>query len=204
MSSSPQSLPHSISRVCVFCGSSFGREEEYRQAAAALGRELVARGWGLVYGGGSVGLMGAVADAVLLAGGEVTGVIPEMLATKELLHTGVTRMHVVPNMHDRKAMMAESSQAFVALPGGYGTFEELLEIITWAQLGIHRKPIGLLNVRGFYDPLVAMFDHAIAEGFIKPEQRRLIVISENPCQLLDQLVVQEIPAVRKWLRPEEA
>lgn len=198
-----QSPIHPISRVCVFCGSSMGSKPEYRHVAEELGRALVERGWGLVYGGGSIGLMGAVADAVLQAGGEVIGVIPEMLAIKELLHTGVTQMHVVPNMHVRKALMAESSEAFIALPGGYGTFEELLEVITWSQLGIHGKPIGLLNVSGFYDRLIALFDHAIEEGFIRPEQRRLIVVSDDPRDLLDQIVVHEVPQVRKWLRPDE-
>ena len=163
---------------------------------------MVARGWGLVYGGGRVGLMGVLADAVLAAGGEVIGVIPEMLATKELQHEGATQMHVVPSMHARKALMAESADAFVALPGGYGTFEELLEVITWAQLGIHRKPIGLLDTLGFFDPLVQMIEHAIAAGFIKREQRDLILVDRDPATLLDRLPKHELPTVRKWITPD--
>lgn len=194
---------NNIRQVCVFCGSNVGNDPAYRQAAEDMGIEIVRRSWGLVYGGGSVGLMGVVADAVLAAGGEVTGVIPEMLATKELLHTGVTNMHVAPTMHARKALMEQSADAFIALPGGYGTFEELLEIITWAQLGLHAKPIGLLNVCGFYDGLTAFFDHAIAAGFIKARHRNLIVTAKTPCELLDLLVTHEMPQVKKWIRPDE-
>jgi uncharacterized protein (TIGR00730 family) len=190
-------------RVCVFCGSNVGTDRAYADAAGELGREIVRRGWGLVYGGGSIGLMGVVADAVLAAGGEVTGVIPEMLATKELLHPRATKMHIAPTMHARKALMEELSDAFVALPGGYGTFEELLEIITWAQLGIHAKPIGLFNVAGFYDRLTGFFEHAVEEGFIKARQRGLIVTAASPVELLDRLVQHEMPQVKKWIRAEE-
>jgi uncharacterized protein (TIGR00730 family) len=175
----------------------------YRQAAEDLGREIVRRGWGLVYGGGSVGLMGVVADAVLAGGGEVVGVIPEMLATKELLHTGATKMHIAPTMHARKALMEELADAFIALPGGYGTFEELLEIITWAQLGIHAKPIGLLNASHFYDGLTRFFDHAIEEGFIKARQRGLVVVAETAGALLERLVSHEMPQVKKWIKRED-
>ena len=194
---------HKFRRVCVFCGSNVGSDPACARAAGELGREIVRRGWGLVWGGGSVGLMGVLADAVLAAGGEVTGVIPEMLATKELLHTGATKMHVAPTMHARKALMEELSDAFVALPGGYGTFEELLEIITWAQLGIHAKPIGLFNVAGFYDRLTAFFDHAIEEGFIKSKHRSLIVAAESPVDLLNQLERHEMPQVKKWIKAAE-
>ncbi len=197
------SVFHKFRQVCVFCGSNVGTDPAYAHAAAELGREIVRRGWGLVYGGGSVGLMGVVADAVLAAGGEVTGVIPEMLATKELLHPRATKMHIAPTMHARKALMEELSDAFVALPGGYGTFEELLEIITWAQLGIHAKPIGLLNVAGFYDGLTGFFEHAIEHGFIKPKQRGLIVAAESPAELLDRLERHEMPQVKKWIRVED-
>lgn len=190
-------------RICVFCGSNFGRAGDYRDVATAMGQTLAARGVGLVYGGGSVGLMGAVADAVLAAGGEVTGVIPRMLAVKELLHAGVADMRLVPDMHARKALMAELSDAFVALPGGYGTFEELFEVITWAQLGIHRKTIGLLNVHGYFDPLVRMVEHAVEEQFIAPEHRNLIVVDRTPERLLDRLASHEMPAVRKWLDLKE-
>jgi uncharacterized protein (TIGR00730 family) len=194
---------HAVRRVCVFCGSNTGTNSEYRDAAEELGREIARRGWGLVYGGGSVGLMGVVADAVLAGGGEVIGVIPEMLATKELLHTGATKMHIAPTMHARKALMEELADAFVALPGGYGTFEELLEIITWAQLGIHAKPIGLLNTCRFYDGLTQFFDHAIDEGFIKARQRGLIVVADSAQDLFDRLVRHEMPQVRKWIKREE-
>lgn len=200
----PVTVPlHRIRRVCVFCGSSEGNDAAYGQAAGDLGREIVRRGWGLVYGGGSVGLMGVLADAVLAARGEVVGVIPERLATKELLHPGATKMHIAPTMHARKALMEGLSDAFVALPGGFGTFEELLEIITWAQLGIHAKPIGLLNVRGFYDRLNGFFEHAIDEGFIKAKQRGLIVVGETAGELLDRLERHEMPQVKKWIKREE-
>ena len=148
--------------------------------------------------------MGVLADTVLASGGIVTGVIPEMLATKELLHTGATHMHVTPTMHARKARMEELADAFVALPGGYGTFEELLEMITWAQLGIHAKPIGLLNVRGFYNHLNRFFDHAIAEEFIKERHRDLIVTAETAADLCELLVQHEMPRVKKWINKDEA
>ena len=186
-------------RVCVFCGSKVGHISLYRDAAQALGKLLVERGLGLVYGGGSVGLMGVIADAVLAAGGEVIGVIPEMLATKELLHTGVQQMHRMASMHARKAKMAELSDAFIAMPGGYGTFEELLEMITWSQLGIHRKPVGLLNVAGYYNPLVQFVDHAIAEGFIKAKHRELIVVADEPGALLDVILKHRPPSEPKFM-----
>ena len=189
--------------LCVFCGSQIGNDDRYRAAAAELGRRLAARGITLVFGGGSVGLMGVVADAVLEAGGEAIGVIPRALATKELLHTGVRDMRTVADMHARKALMAELASAFVALPGGYGTFEELLEVITWAQLGFHEKNIGLLNVGGFFDPLVSLFDHAIEAGFIKPAHRDLVVMDEHPESLLSKLETHRMPTVRKWLGPEQ-
>ncbi|MCH7987991.1 MAG: TIGR00730 family Rossman fold protein [Planctomycetes bacterium] len=189
--------------VCVFCGSKVGVDDVYREQAAVLGRLLAEQGIRLVFGGGSIGLMGVMADAVLESGGRVTGVIPRMLATKELLHTRVSDMHQVDDMHTRKALMAELSDAFVALPGGYGTFEELFEIITWAQLGIHEKNIGLLNVAGFFDPLVRMIDHAIQEGFIKPKQRELIIVEERPDALLKRLVEHQMPQVKKWLKPQD-
>jgi uncharacterized protein (TIGR00730 family) len=192
-----------IRHVCVFCGSKAGERPEYRAAAVAVGRQLVERGWGLVYGGGSVGLMGVVADAVLEAGGEVIGVIPEALATKELLHAGVQPMHVTPGMHARKQLMADHSDAFVALPGGFGTFEELFEIVTWSQLGLHAKPVGLLNTAGFYVPLVNLIEHAIAEGFIKPAHRDLLVVSDDPAALLDRLQTHVLPPVRRWIRTDE-
>jgi uncharacterized protein (TIGR00730 family) len=190
-------------RICVFCGSNAGHDPRYRAAAVELGQLLATQRHPLVYGGGQVGLMGVVADAVLDAGGEVIGVIPEMLATKELLHPRVSDMRLVPDMHARKALMAELSDAFIALPGGYGTFEELLEVITWAQLGIHRKNVGVLNVLGYYDPLVKLVASAIDHGFIKPEHRELIVVAEQPRPLLAQLKTHAPPAVRKWMGPAD-
>jgi hypothetical protein len=192
-----------MQRIAVFCGSNIGVDPRYRESAAALGRLLVQRKCGLVFGGGSVGLMGVVSDAVLEAGGDVIGVIPQSLATKELLHTGVSDMRVVASMHHRKALMAELSDAFIALPGGFGTFEELFEVITWAQLGIHTKSVGLLNVGGFFDPLLRLIDHAIQEQFIRPNHRELFVVEERPDVLLEQLDRHRPPKVRKWLGPDE-
>jgi hypothetical protein len=189
-------------RVCVFCGSKAGFDDRYRDAARELGTQLVRDGFGLVFGGGSVGLMGVVADAVLEAGGDVVGVLPKMLAVKELLHPGVPDMRLVADMHERKARMAELAGAFVALPGGFGTFEELFEVITWAQLGIHRKTIGLLNTAGYFDPLVRMLDHAIQEGFIKESHRGLIVVEDRPAALLATLQTHELPVVKRWLGPD--
>jgi len=191
-----------MQRICVFCGSNTGRHPQYEQAARELGALLASENHSLVFGGGSVGLMGVVADAVLQSGGEVIGVIPEMLATKELLHPDVADMRLVPDMHARKALMAELSDAFIALPGGYGTLEELFEVITWAQLGIHAKNIGLLNTAGYFDPLVQLIDHAVEEEFIKPIHRDLIVVDDHATGLLKQLREHEMPAVRKWLGPK--
>lgn len=182
----------SLHRVCVFCGSRAGADDCYRTAAAELGRLLVQSGIGLVYGGGSVGLMGVIADSVLNAGGEVIGVIPETLATEELLHPRVADMRVVPTMHARKALMAELSEAFIAMPGGFGTFEEFFEVVTWSQLRLHRKLTGLLNVGGFYDPLVRLVDHAVQEGFIKPQHRELVIVEERPEVLLRRLMNENI------------
>lgn len=192
-----------IARVCVFCGSKSGIADSYRAAAVELGNELVRRGWGLVFGGGSVGLMGVLADAVLDAGGSVVGVIPHALATKELLHPRVPDMRRVRDMHERKALMAELADAFVALPGGLGTFEELFEVVTWAQLGFHRKNIGLLNVGGYFDPLVELVDHAIHEEFIVAAHRDLFVVEDRPSTMLDRLASHRMPEVRRWLGPEE-
>jgi uncharacterized protein (TIGR00730 family) len=193
-----------MQHICVFCGSQLGTNGLYQQAAAELGQLLVQHRYGLVYGGGHVGLMGVIADAVLQAGGEVIGVIPEAMVARELAHTGVTRMHVVPSMHMRKARMAELANAFVAMPGGYGTFEELFEIITWAQLGLHRKPIGLLNVAGYFEGLMALVEHAITEGFIKPEHQQLTVMADHPAALLDTLMQHTPPPVPPGLTRREA
>jgi uncharacterized protein (TIGR00730 family) len=176
-----------LNRVCVFCGSSFGRDPAYVSAARAVGRVLAARGIDLVYGGGSVGLMGEIADTVLAGGGSVTGVIPEALIAAEIAHPGVTDLRVVATMHERKALMAELSDAFVALPGGFGTLEEIAEAITWSQLGLHQKPCALLDVGGFFGPLIAHFDRAVEDGFISPANRALVVIESDPGVLLDRL-----------------
>ncbi len=196
-------MSREIRRVCVFCGSKAGVRPEYVTAAREVGRLVVDRGWELVYGGGSIGMMGAVADAVLGCGGRVIGVIPEFLATKELLHTGVTDMRLVDSMHTRKALMNELSDAFIGLPGGYGTFEELFEMITWGQLGLHTKPVGLLDTSGFYRPLMELVRHAVDEGFIKREQRAFVIADSDPMRLLDRLVEHELPGTKTWLEPDQ-
>ena len=193
-----------MKRICVFCGSQVGTNPLYRQAAQELGHLLVQRGYGLVYGGGHVGLMGVIADAVLQGGGEVIGVIPEAMVARELAHRGVTQLYVVASMHERKARMAELAEAFIALPGGYGTLEEFFEVVTWAQLGIHRKPIGLLNVAGYFDALATLVEHTITEGFIRPEHRQLVVLAEHPHALLETLTHHTVPATPPGLTPEEA
>ena len=192
-----------MKRVCVYCGSSLGNQKIYREMAEAMGALLARRGIGLVYGGGNVGLMGVVADAALAAGGEVIGVIPRALADREIAHAGVTDLRVVDSMHTRKALMAELSDAFIAMPGGVGTFEEFFEAVTWTQLGVHRKPCGLLNVGGFYAPLAAFIDQAVTEGFIKPIHRAMIVVDDDPERLLNSLASMELPDVPKWIRKDE-
>lgn len=193
--------------ICVFCGSSLGARPIYQQAAVTLGQVLVQRGLRLVYGGGNVGLMGVVADAVLAAGGEVIGVIPEFLAAKEIAHPHLTQLHVVASMHDRKAMMADLADGFIALPGGFGTFEEFCEILTWAQLGLHQKPQGLLNINGFYDPLLTLFNQAVDEKFIRQDLRQLVLEDSDPNSLLNQFSYYQAPTVEKWadlpLKPEQ-
>jgi uncharacterized protein (TIGR00730 family) len=186
-------------RICVFTGSSDGRRPSYRSAAVGLGRALVARGYELVYGGARVGLMGAVADAVLEAGGHVIGVIPQALYAREVAHTGLPDLRVVSSMHERKALMADLSDGFVAMPGGWGTFEELFEVLTWGQLGLHAKPCGLLNVDGYFDPLLAFLRHAFDEQFVRTEYERLLLVSASPTDLLDQAAAFQPPQVRKWI-----
>ena len=176
-----------MKRLCVFCGANAGTRAEYGASARELAAVLARRGLGLVYGGGNVGLMGMLADAMLHAGGEVIGVIPQHLVAREVAHRGVTRLHVVDDMHQRKAMMNELSDAFVALPGGFGTLEEFFEILTWSQLGIHRKPSGLLNVSGYYDDLLAMLDHAVTEGFLLPANRKLVIADTDADALVKRL-----------------
>jgi uncharacterized protein (TIGR00730 family) len=186
-------------RICVFAGSNAGARPEYAEAASILGRELATRGLSVVYGGASRGLMGTVADAALAAGGEVIGVLPKGLFLKEVAHTSLTHLYEVNSMHERKAKMADLSDGFIALPGGFGTFDELFEIVTWAQIGIHSKPIGLLDVRGYFKPLLALVDHAAREGFIFPSHARLLHTSPSPVGLLDTLLAAEPAApVSKW------
>jgi uncharacterized protein (TIGR00730 family) len=189
--------------VCVFCGSRPGGAAHYAEAARAFGTALARRGLGLVYGGGHIGLMGVLADAVLAGGGRVGGVIPRALADKELAHLGLTELIVVDTMHERKSVMADRSDAFVALPGGYGTGDELFEILTWGQLGLHQKPIGLLNVAGFFDPLLAWLDHMVGEDFLKPVHRRLVRVANDVEALLNLLAAPPEPRAEKWLQPGE-
>ncbi len=186
-----------MKRVCVFCGSSPGGRPEYVEAARTLGRALARRGLGLVYGGAKVGVMGAVARAVLEEGGRVTGVIPKHLVREEVAFTGLDDLRVVGSMHERKALMAELAGGFVALPGGLGTIEEFFEVLTWAQLGLHRKPCGLLNVCGYYTPLVHFVDHAVEQAFIDPRNRSLILLEDEPEALLDRLTAYEAPQIDK-------
>jgi uncharacterized protein (TIGR00730 family) len=188
-----------MTRVCVFAGSSAGSHPEYREAAQALGHALGTRGIGVVYGGACVGLMGVMADAALAAAGEVIGVIPSALVAKEIAHRGLTDLRVVASMHERKALMAELSDAFIALPGGWGTLEEFFEVLTWGQLGLHHKPCGLLNVHGYFDGLLSFLDHTIEQGFVRREYRSMIAVADSPAALLDTLASYQPPRVEKWI-----
>lgn len=192
-----------MKRICVFLGSSLGDRPSYRDAAERLGRELARRQITVVYGGGRVGLMGALADACLAAGGEVIGVIPHALQQREVGHTGLTQLHVVDSMHERKGLMAELADAFIALPGGFGTFEELCEILTWSQLGLHRKPCAVLDVDGYYAPLIALFDHATKSQFVRPEHRALVTVGTDPVSLVETLLHTEVPLLDKWIDRRE-
>jgi len=194
-----------MKQLCVFCGSNAGNKPEYLRAADTVGATLARRGIGLVYGAGNIGLMGAVADACLAAGGEVTGIIPQALMGKEVAgrpvdHKTLTRCEVVDSMHTRKARMAELSDGFIALPGGFGTFEELCEILTWSQLGFHGKPVGLLNIGGFYDPLLALFDRAVEDGFLHPKNRAMALVDTDIEALLDRMASYRADPVTKWLK----
>jgi hypothetical protein len=191
-----------LRRVCVFCGSSLGARPDYADAARVLGAELAARSIGLVYGGAHVGLMGAVADACRQAGGEVVGVIPGSLVEAEAAHTDLDDLRIVSTMHERKALMADLSDGFVALPGGFGTLDEFCEVLTWSQLGLHSpaKPCGLVDVAGFFGPLIALFDSAVDQGFLRPENRRLVLAAADPSTMLDALAGwQAPPPIRKWV-----
>jgi uncharacterized protein (TIGR00730 family) len=188
-----------IQRICVFCGSAAGVDPAYAEAARAFGQALAGRGLGLVFGGGQVGLMGIIADAALAAGGEVIGVLPHALQARELGHQGLTQLHVVAGMHERKAMMAELSDGFVALPGGLGTLEELFEVWTWAMLGLHRKPVCLLDVGGYWGPLLAMVERMVDEGFVIGSHRRMLVVDDRVEGLLDQIAAYQAPQVARWI-----
>ncbi|MGF1471515.1 MAG: TIGR00730 family Rossman fold protein [Rubrobacteraceae bacterium] len=192
-----------MNSICVFCGSSLGNNSSYAEAARSLGVTLAEKGITLIYGGGHVGLMGAVADATLKAGGEVIGVMPRALVDREIAHERITRLHVVGSMHERKALMSELSDGFVALPGGNGTLEEFFEVLTWAQLGEHKKPCGLLNAGGYYEPLIAVFDHMVNEGFLSEEHRSIVQVRRTPNAVLDALSRYVPPAIPKWIKETE-
>jgi uncharacterized protein (TIGR00730 family) len=190
-------------RVCVYCGSSPGRDPVYGKAVADLALALVRRGIGIVYGGGAVGLMGVLADTALAAGGEVIGIIPRSLEEREVGHRSLTELRVVESMHERKALMADLSDAFIAAPGGIGTLEELVEVYTWSQLGIHAKPVALLDVAAYWHPLVTWLDHAVQARFLRVEHRETLLLDDDPSRLLDRLEAWEPPAVEKWLDRQE-
>lgn len=188
-----------MKNLCIYCGSSPGKRDAYALATQVCGQVLARRGIGLVYGGGNVGMMGRVADAVLAAGGRVVGIIPHHLADKELAHDGATEMIRVHSMHERKQLMADRSDGFIALPGGIGTLEELFETLTWLQLGLHRKPIGLLNVEGFFDAMLTFLDHMVEERFLKREHRELLIVDDDMDRLIDRMSAFEVPDIAKWL-----
>ncbi|MEQ1637757.1 MAG: TIGR00730 family Rossman fold protein [Methylococcales bacterium] len=192
-----------MQRICVYCGSSNGKSPEYTVAAKQLGAELAKRDLGLVYGGASIGIMGIIADAVLDNGGEVIGVIPQVLVNKEVCHHHLTELKIVNSMHERKALMAELADGFIALPGGLGTLEELFEILTWAQLGLHQKPCALLNVQGYYDGLITFLDQAVTEQFVKPKHRVLLLLEECPDRIIDKFIAYQAPAMDKWISREQ-
>jgi uncharacterized protein (TIGR00730 family) len=192
-----------VRRVCVYAGSNPGSDPAYADAARALARLLAERRIGLVFGGSNVGLMGILADTALAAGGEVIGVMPQALVDREIAHRGLTELRVVGSMHERKALMADLSDAFIAVPGGIGTLEELIEVYTWSQLGIHDKPCGVLNVRGYYDGLAAFLDHAVEEGFLRPQHRAVLSVAADPAELLEQFAAYDPPTVGKWLELDQ-
>ena len=193
-----------IRTVCLYAGSQAGARPAYAEGAERLARLLAAEGIGIVYGGGRAGLMGVLADAATEAGGRVTGIIPEQLQARELAHEGLEDLRIVRSMHERKALMAELSDAFVAVPGGIGTLEEIVEIFTWAQLGMHGKPVALLDLDGYYEGLVAFFDHAVDEGFLRPTTRSMLLVEPDPHALLERLRAHEPPEVPRWMEPGAA
>jgi uncharacterized protein (TIGR00730 family) len=189
--------------ICVFCGGNLGKRPSYLAAARRLGEAFAREGIALVYGGSHVGLMGAIADAVITAGGEAHGVIPEFLASKEIAHLGITKLTVVSSMHERKAAMAAQAEGFVALPGGFGTLDELFEILTWAQLGLHKKPVALLDVEGYFASLLAFLDRAADDGLLRPEHRAMLLVEPDPDRLIAAMRAYRAPAVEKWIRPDQ-
>jgi len=192
-----------VQRLCVFCGSSSGARPLYAEAAAQLGRELAKSKIAVVFGGGRVGLMGILADSVLSAGGQAIGVMPRALVEKEIAHTSLTELHVVESMHQRKALMADLADAFLLLPGGFGSWEEFFEVVTWLQLGIHSKPCAVLNVAGYYDTLLSLTSHALKEGFLRSAHKEMLIVEEDPVRLLGRLEVALIPSETKWVEPGE-
>jgi uncharacterized protein (TIGR00730 family) len=193
-----------MKRVSVFCGSRDGVKPSYTAAAHALGQALLDRKIGLVYGGGGVGMMGRISETVKLGGGEIIGVIPNALLARELGRVDLADLRIVRSMHERKALMVEISDGFIALPGGLGTFEEFCEIVTWAQLGLHAKPVGLLNIESYFDPLIQQFDRAVTEGFAHPDNRRLVLHETDPERLLNLMESYKPPAVKQWIDPDES
>ena len=193
-----------FSRVCVFCGSSSGNRPAYASAACELGALLARRGIGLVYGGGNVGLMGIIADAALAAGGDVIGVMPQSLVEREVAHPGLTTLHVVRTMHERKQLMHDLSDAFIALPGGLGTLEEFFEVLTWGQLGMHAKPCGILDVEGYFEPMLVLLDRAVDDQMVKPDNRAMLIQDVAAERLLDRMAAYEPPAVTKWIGRAES
>ena len=187
-----------MKRICVFCGSSSGNNSGYRAAATNLGKLLAERELTLVYGGGNVGLMGIIANSVLAHGGKATGVIPQFLVEKELVHDRLSEVHIVDSMHERKALMAELADGFIALPGGFGTLEETVEVLTWAQLGLHRKPIGLLNVEKYFSALYEFFEHMVKEKLLHTEYKDMILVKDNAADMLDSMVSFRLPYIDKW------
>jgi uncharacterized protein (TIGR00730 family) len=188
-----------MKKIAVYCGSNRGARDEYVQAATAFGKSLVDQGFGMIYGAGRTGMMGEIADAVIQNGGEVVGVTPKMFLNMDLIHPQLTKLHVVDTMHERKSLMVELAEGFVALPGGMGTFEELLEVLTWAQLGIHNKPCGLLNICGYYDKLIGMFDHAVSQRFISKIDRKRLLVDEDPDRLLKKFDGYKSPGFYKLI-----
>jgi len=188
-----------MKRICVYCGSSPGNKPEYMAGAEELGRAMLEMGLGLVYGGAQVGIMGQIADTIVEGRGEAIGIMPKSLAEREIFHTGLTKLEIVNSMHERKALMAEYSDGFIALPGGLGTIEEIFEVLTWAQLGFHEKPCGLLNIAGYYDHLSGFLNHTVTQGFVNTASRSMLITESDPFQMLERFKTYKAPKVNKWI-----